>query len=89
MNCGQFACQTQDIQGRINSANAAMSTQQSIMQTAINDCNAAKKAIEAARAKEGAGHWYNTETPSCPSGPGQSTDTCPKGMHHFQGKCIK
>src|SRR5215831_9219910 len=57
MNCGQFTCQTQDIQGRINSANAAMSTQQSIMQGAINDCNAAKKAIEAARAKEGAGHW--------------------------------
>lgn len=88
MNCGQFVCPTQEVQGRISSANASMSTQQSIMQSAINDCNAAKKAIEAARAKEGAGHWYNKDTPSCPNGSGGTTDACPKGTFRHMDKCI-
>ncbi len=91
MDCLQFQCPTQEVQGRISAANASMSTQQSIMQQAIKDCNAAKGEIAAARAKAGAGHWYKQEAPTCPGGSGGSgstTDTCPKGKRHYMGKCV-
>ena len=89
MNCLQFKCPSQDTQDRLAAANTQMSYAGAAIQKAIDQCNGAKKAIEAAREKEGTGHWYRTDKPICPTGPGQITTQCPKGMHRHFEKCVK
>jgi len=89
MNCYQFQCSTQDTQHRLDSANLRMGNAGAAIQKAIDQCNAAKGAIEAAREQEGAGHWYRTDKPVCPTGPGQITAPCPAGMHRHFEKCMK
>lgn len=85
MNCGQFACDTHEVNGAISSAESGMSNAGNSMQNAIADCEKAKKDVEAAHK---AGSNFRSGTPTCPSS--GSMPGCPKGYARGGGpKCVK
>ncbi|QJR15327.1 RICIN domain-containing protein [Usitatibacter palustris] len=89
-NCGQFACQTQDLKSRRSSHEQAADRAKGGADAIVPLCEKAEADIRAARVREDAAkeEHVSKRVPSCPEKLGEAKIKCPEGKHYRMGKCI-